>query len=202
MSTSTVGDESGSMPKKFWKRMGIASSVVGLAAWLMLFVILPALGVARIYTLPTSGMEPTLARGDHVLVNELAYKFGEPQRGDLAVFSVNGIVDGPARDPEIVYVKRVAGLPGEKIAIRDGEVFINGRKAAEFSRFHHLTIPGNQFLATEHDEVTVPPASYFVLGDNSKNSADSRYWGFVPRANFRSRVLARLWRSTPSQEKR
>jgi signal peptidase I len=111
-----------------------------------------------------SSMEPTLHSGEFVIVNKLSYKFSEPMIGDVIVFHF-------PRDPEQEYIKRVIGLPGERVEIRDGDVYVNDRPLEE------------DYIAADpaYDIISeVPEDSLFVLGDNRNNSSDSHNWGPVP----------------------
>ncbi len=131
-----------------------------LAAFL--FFVINALS-ARI-RVDGSSMEPTLHTGELVIINKLAYQFGKPQRGDVIVFHY-------PRNPEKEYIKRVIGLPGDHVEIRDGQVYINGARLQEPYIAASPTYPGSW---------TVSRDSLFVLGDNRNNSDDSHRWGFVP----------------------
>jgi signal peptidase I len=163
--------------------IGLLVFAVFLAA--IIFLPLPAQLIAQAFSIPTAAMEPTLqgmAKGtpDRVIVNRLSYRFSAPRRGDLAVFSTTGIAGIPEGAS---YVKRVVGLPGEKIEIRDGHIFANGRELNEEDG-----IPPISYVAARGDRYFVSENAYFMLGDNSRNSFDSRYWGSVPRANIFGRV--------------
>jgi signal peptidase I len=169
--------------------------LVGFALVLSAIILLPlpVQLVAQAIKIPTAAMEPTLqgvSRGtpDHVIVDCLSYRFSAPQRGDLAIFTTTGIAGIPDNPS---FVKRVVGLPGEKIQIRDGHLFADGRQLDEqdgIPPVSYTTAPvQNQSLASGGTYV-VPESAYFMLGDNSRNSYDSRYWGFVPRANIYGRV--------------
>jgi signal peptidase I len=155
--------------------------------------------VAPTFTIPTSAMEPTLlgtqAGGpDHVMVNRAAYWFSEPQRGDLMVFRTGGIraIEAESRyTKEEIYIKRLVGLPGEVIEIHDGSVFANGRKLGTDDGLPSVTYVQAAFGASP--SYTVPQDSYFVLGDNSERSSDSRYWGYVPNANVMGKVARIYW---------
>ena len=140
-------------------------------------------------------MQPTLraasssGAADHFIADRLAYRFALPQRGDLVVFRTGGIARIP--QPEVVYIKRLVGLPGERVVIKEGRVFADGRQLgpsdgipAEIDYFNHPS--------TEEPGFDVPEGSYFMLGDNSQQSYDSRYWGGVPQANIIGRV-ARIY---------
>jgi signal peptidase I len=113
-------------------------------------------------------MQPTLYENDFVLVNRLAYKLGQPSRGDVVVFRPP---DAPDQEP---YIKRVVGVPGDAIEVRDGQVFVNGTPLREPYIKESPMYAGNW---------RVPEGSLFVLGDNRNNSSDSHAWGFVPIGN-------------------
>ena len=144
--------------------------------------------------------------GDQVFVDKISYNFISPHRGDIFVFKTNQIVgilspDGSSQH----FIKRLAGLPGDTLRIDEPSLFINGELANVFafkrveSRQDSYTGYTNQhdqpmrYLATPKDTVTVKPDSYFALGDNSANSLDSRYWGFVPADNVVGRGLFVYW---------
>jgi signal peptidase I len=129
---------------------------------LVLFLVINFLS-ARI-RVDGSSMEPNFHNGDYVVVNRLAYRAGDITRGDVVVFPY-------PNNPEIDYIKRVIGLPGDRVAIYDGNVYVNGSAITE----PYLMEPpfGN------YGEHIVPEGSVFVLGDNRNNSEDSRSWGFL-----------------------
>ena len=123
-------------------------------------------------------MQPTLFAGNFVVVNKLAYQFGEPGRGDIIVFEYP---PDPEQDP---YIKRVIGLPGEHVRIADGKVTINGVQIQE-PYLVSDTPQGGEWL--------VPEGSLFVMGDNRKNSSDSRSWGVVPIENVIGKAIVVYW---------
>lgn len=122
-------------------------------------------------------MKPTLLPDERLLVSKLAYRFGEVERGDIIVFHF------PA-NPSEDYIKRVIGLPGDQIQIRDGKVFVNGRELEE----DYITTP-----VMYNGEWVVPKDSLFVLGDNRNQSSDSHSWGFVPLQNVIGKALVVYW---------
>ena len=152
--------------------------------------------VVRPYDIPSDSMRPTLAEGDHVLVNRLAFRLGSPAAGDIVVFHPPaGAIGGgrrcgaPRRPDEPcalptrerageTFVKRVVALPGDRIAVRDGRAVVNGRRRAEASATEPCRPPS---LCDLPRAVVVPEGHYFVMGDNRGASVDSRYWGPVPR---------------------
>jgi signal peptidase I len=122
-------------------------------------------------------MEPTLQKGDFVIVNKLAYRFGSPQRGDIVIFRY-------PPNPEEQYVKRLIGLPGERVTITGGQVYINGEVLSE---------PYLDVETTRGGEWEVPANSLFVLGDNRNNSSYSRIWGMVPLDMTIGRAVVVYW---------
>jgi signal peptidase I len=123
-------------------------------------------------------MEPRIDSNEYILINALAYWHGTPQHGDIIAFRHE-------RSAPSVYVKRVIGVPGDRVSIDRGVVNVNGRTLAEpYVRFgDHRSEPA----------VTVPANSYYVLGDNRANSDDSRVWGFVPASDLIGRAVLAVW---------
>lgn len=129
-------------------------------------------------------MEPNFENGDYLIVDEISYRFREPQRGEVVVFKY-------PQNPSLRYIKRVIGLPGETIEIEDGKVIIfnqTGSQVLNESDYlpSYTITPGDLRLTLAKDE-------YFVLGDNRISSFDSRRWGPVPRENIIGRVFLRAW---------
>jgi signal peptidase I len=165
---------------------------LGLVA---VFAILPAPVhlVARAFKMPTGSMAPTLlgAEGnpvaDHLIADRLSYRFTAPKRGDLIVFGaskVPGLANSYPEGREIFYTKRLVGMPGERIRIADGKIYADGRLLGESDGIPPLKyfadIPAPPRVKREGNEFVVGPGEFFVLGDNSPHSNDSRYWGCVP----------------------
>lgn len=137
-----------------WTLIGI----VILGILLRLFVFQP-------YLIPSGSMEPGIVPGDRILVNRQSYRLGAPSRGDIVVFAY-------PRDPSRSFVKRIIAVEGETVELKDNQVFINGQlvdepylKAGDYPPFGPETIPEN---------------NVFVLGDNRRQSEDSREWGVLP----------------------
>jgi signal peptidase I len=149
------------------------------------------------FWIPSGSMEPTLmgeGRRDRVVVNRLAYQWGEPGRGDIIVFEVpegepSISVDGqPVKD----LIKRVVGLPGETVELRDGEVFIDGEKLDEpYLPEGTRTDPSDPSKST----FVIPEDCVFVLGDNRTASRDARYWQHpcVPEDDIVGKAFVRIW---------
>ncbi len=158
--------------------------------------------VLQAFYIPSGSMLETLQLQDRVLVEKVTYRFRDPQRGEVVVFRRPGLEDGGFSltgtatsfleglglvepDPDRDLIKRVIGLPGERISLVEGVVHVNGIPVAE-----DYTRPETRDFA----EVVVPEGHYFVLGDNRGNSADSRFGlGFVPQDNIIGRAFLILW---------
>ena len=173
----------------------LLSLVFALVLTAILLLPLPPHLIAEVIKIPTAAMEPTLqgaSRGtpDHVIVDRLSYWFSPPQRGDLAAFRTTGIAGISGEGPS--FVKRVVGLPGERIEIRDGHLFADGRQLNEndgIPTVLYYSAPASLTHSFNSGGIyLVPGDAYFVLGDNSRKSFDSRYWGYVPRTNIYGRV--------------
>ena len=122
-------------------------------------------------------MIPTLREGEFLLVNKLAYRFGEVEHGDIVVFH------NPL-NPQEDYIKRVIGVPGDTVAVHDYQVFLNGNPVEEA----YISEPPNYV-----GEWVVPEGQVFVLGDNRNRSDDSHKWGFVPIENLVGKALVVYW---------
>ncbi|MBI4445374.1 MAG: signal peptidase I [Acidobacteria bacterium] len=127
-----------------------------------------------------TSMQPRLTHQERIFVNKFVYHYSNIERGDIVVFWY-------PKDSTKSFIKRVIGLPGEKIEIRKGVVFVNGKQLAEdYILSEHLD-------HTSYPLTTVPPGHYFVLGDHRNSSNDSRNWGFVPEKNVFGKAIFRYW---------
>jgi signal peptidase I len=162
------------------------------------------------YNIPSVSMEPSLRLGDHFMVSKYAYRDGEPQRGDVVVFLLPS-------DNTTSYVKRLVGLPGERIQMKAGSLYINGepvpqeeveQPSGEHGELYRETLPnGRSYLIQDLGEglhlddtevFEVPAGHYFFLGDNRDNSIDSRVagmMGYVPRENLIGPLVLIYWNS-------
>ncbi|HBX68321.1 MAG TPA: signal peptidase I [Chloroflexi bacterium] len=178
---SEIGDEvsleeTSSKGSGFWQFFRDVLETLILSV--VLFVAINAVS-ARI-RVDGSSMVPTLNNGEFVMVNRLAYKFGAPKHGDVVVF------DYP-RDPQQEYIKRIIGLPGDFISIKNGYVYVNGLQLIE---------PYIAAAPRSQGEWTVPEDHIFVLGDNRNNSQDSRSFGFVAFDQVIGKALFIYWPPT------
>ncbi len=127
-----------------------------------------------------ASMEPSFRNNQYLLVDKLRYRLGSPGRGDVIVF------DSPQSSEGTPLIKRIIGLPGETVEIKEGNVYINGRELVETPDFRPIPYSGTS-------SVTVPPDHYYVLGDNRGNSTGSHIFGTVPRDNIVGRVWLYYW---------
>lgn len=148
-------------------------SAVVIAAFIMIFI-------ARAYTVNGDSMLPTLHHGERLLVDKISYRFVEPARGEIIVFK------NPSNTSE-QFVKRIIGIPGDKVAIIQGVVYVNDQPIEE----DYTLAPARIGFAPQ----IVPEGTYFVLGDNRNNSEDSRFGrvGFLPRELIIGRAIWRYW---------
>lgn len=156
----------------------------GIREWIEVFIFAVVLAltvqtfVVKPFKIPSGSMENTLQVGDMIFVNRFIYWFTEPKRGDIVVFKYP---ENPKQD----FIKRIIGLPGETIEIKDQQVYINGKPISE----PYIKEP----TFTDFGPITVPNDSYFVLGDNRNNSRDSRYWGFLNKEMIKGKAFLIYW---------
>ncbi len=131
----------------------------------------------------SGSMIPTLEVNDRLMIDKLSYHWSNPERGDIVMFSPTEKLK--QQNLKDTFIKRLIGLPGEKVEIKEGRVYINDRLLPE----KYIA----EKLAYHWGPVTVPAHSYLVMGDNRDNSYDSRYWGFVPRDNIMGKAVLRFW---------
>ncbi len=144
--------------------------------------------VIQAFKIPSGSMLETLQIGDHVLVNKFIFTFADPERGDIIVFKYP--VD-KTRD----FIKRIVGLPGETLEIRNRVVYINGAPLKE----DYAIYTASEFTGyTNLSPRRIPPDSYFMMGDNRDNSMDSRVWGFLKRDLIRGKALIVYFSIEPS----
>ncbi len=190
-----------------------------LAEWTVtvLMLLFGTTTLVQAFVVPTGSMESTLLIGDHLFVDKLAYSppgpisknllpYTEVKRGDIIVFKY-------PPDPRQNYVKRVVGVPGDRLKVVNKNLVLNGQPLTEPYTQHvrpyvdpyadNFPSDPNMFIDpkaremlaahVKDGELVVPPGMYFAMGDNRDNSADSRYWGFVPRENIVGKPAIIFW---------
>jgi signal peptidase I len=179
-----------------------------VAALVIAFVV--QLVLVKTYRIPSGSMEPTLDIGQRVIVNRIGMRFGNPSLGDIVVFHppkgadqqapVCGVpTEGlgssracstptPQRSDQ-TFIKRVVGIGGDQIQIRDGHVIRNGRRESD----GYVNQCGSGQGCTFQGTITVPDGSYFLMGDNRGESDDSRFWGPVPKKWIIGTAMATYW---------
>jgi len=134
-----------------------------------------------------ASMEPNFYDKEYLIIDEISYRFQEPQRGDIVVFRY-------PRDPEEYFIKRVIGLPGERVRIKDGAVYVYNQTSPDGIRLEERYLPAGTATYGLNEELTVLGAGqYYVLGDNRNASKDSRSFGPVEKKFLTGRVLFRGW---------
>lgn len=150
-----------------------------------IFVVIYAF-LFRPYQVNGHSMDPNFQNGEYVLTNLITLRMGPLHRGDIIVF-----VAPP--DKEKDYIKRIIGLPGDRVKISAGDVYLNGTKLDQTPFLSSdVKTNGGTFLG-EGDEVVVPEDSYFTMGDNRPFSSDSREWGFVPKSSIIGKSFVVYW---------
>jgi signal peptidase I len=139
--------------------------------------------VAEARYIPSGSMLPTLQINDRLIVDKVSYYLKKPERGDIVVFDPTKALQ--QQNYHDAFIKRVIGVPGDKVEVRGGKVYVNTKALTEN---YIQEQPRYNF-----GPVTVPPNEYLVLGDNRNNSYDSHYWGFVPREKIIGKAVLRFW---------
>jgi signal peptidase I len=166
----------------------------------IIFVNFARIFAFQAFKIPSGSMEDNLLTGDHILVNKFIYgpelpvlkglvPLRDPRRGDVIVFRY-------PEQPQIDFVKRVVGLPGETVLIRNKQVFIDGKELPEpyvVLRDEQTQHPNSPFHRDHFGPYKIPEDEYFAMGDNRDNSHDSRFWGAVPRAMIKGRAFVVYW---------
>ena len=191
MKENTGTEKKGLKKKKSSLRENIEAILVAvvLALFIRTFVV-------QAFKIPSGSMKNTLLIGDHILVNKFTYgiklpftgttlvPIKDPQRGDIVVFKY-------PNDPSKDFIKRVVGIAGDQIEIRNKEVYVNGKRLEQDFAIHtdDRILPGRDYFGP----ITVPENSLFVMGDNRDNSHDSRFWGFVSLKAVKGKAFIIYW---------
>lgn len=169
MNTSTSPENN--KQESFWKEL---AKLLAIAA----VIVVPFRAyVAQPFIVDGASMDPTFTNGEYLIVDELTYHFATPERGSVLIFKF-------PKDTSKYFIKRVIGLPGETVSIKNGKVFIDGKELFE---------PYVKFTSDNTLSYTLAQGEYFVMGDNRSASADSRLWGPVPAQDIVGRPILRLW---------
>jgi signal peptidase I len=164
--------------QKWSESITILVVAIGLAFFIRTFIAEPRY-------IPSESMLPTLEIGDRVIVEKLSYYSHPPQRGDIIVFAPPPQLQAQGYLEEQAFIKRVIGLPGNTIEVKNGRVYIDRELLTEA----YIAEPPNYVMPP----VVIPPDQLFVMGDNRNNSNDSHAWGFLPKTNIIGHACFRFW---------
>jgi len=196
--TAAPAAKGGSKPKSIWR--DYAASLF----WALVIALVIRTFVIQTFTIPSGSMEHTLDVGDYIVANKFLYglrlpwsgerilPIREPRQGDVVIFRFPG-------DRSQDYIKRLIGLPGDEIMVRDKQVFVNGKPYVNPHAVHTdpRTLPASQGPRDEFGPVRVPEGSYFMMGDNRDQSYDSRFWGFVKKEDLLGMAVVKYWSWIP-----
>ncbi|OGG29518.1 signal peptidase I [Candidatus Gottesmanbacteria bacterium RIFCSPLOWO2_01_FULL_49_10] len=132
-----------------------------------------------------ASMEPNFHNGEFILTNKIEYKFHEPKRGEVVIFK-------SPRNKDVDYIKRIIGLPGDTVLLKDNKLYVNGNPVDEPYLSPGVNVFGGSYLREGAEEI-VPEGSYFVAGDNRPHSSDSREFGPIPKEDFIGKAFLRYW---------
>jgi signal peptidase I len=166
----------------FWKSQRENLQILAIA--LVLAVII-RLFIAEPRFIPSDSMVPTLHIGDRLVIEKVSYRFRPPASGEVIVFEPPPLLQEYGYSADRAFIKRIIGVPGDRIAVQQGQVYRNGQPLTEP---YIAESPRYEMAA-----VTVPPQEFFVMGDNRNNSNDSHVWGFLPQENIIGRAIFRFW---------
>ncbi len=172
--------------KSFWQKAKPVIKEYGeslLIAFVLAMIIRTF--VVQAFKIPTGSMKPTFVEGDRILVSKFIYKFKDPERGDVIVFKY-------PENPKLAFIKRLIGKAGDKIRIKNGRILIDGQEVYIKQINANFYYNRGKYGGIDQD-VMVPEDALFALGDNSANSKDSRYWGFVPAKNLIGKAILIYW---------
>lgn len=169
------------------KRLGtffldiIETIVIALAIFVVVYLFL-----VQPHQVKGSSMFPRFHDGEYILTNKVSYRLHSPQRGDVVVFK-------SPQNPEVDFIKRIIGLPGDRVKVMNGKIYVNGVFLDESVYLPSDFVTNAGAFAKEGQEVTVPEEEYFSIGDNRNHSSDSREWGFVPVNDIVGKAWLRYW---------
>jgi len=149
-------------------------------------------GLVRPFYVPTGAMKPAVSGGDHVAMENMTFLIRDPHRGDIVAFKSDGIA---LLTPSTLYIKRIAGEPGDHLKLSNGQLFINDKLVILSNASGRIVYdaPPHAEQFSLNTNATIPDGCYFLLGDNATNSLDSRFWGSIPRNNIVGRIVFCYW---------
>ncbi|MBI3396929.1 signal peptidase I [Candidatus Woesebacteria bacterium] len=156
--------------------------VFSIAIFLFIYLL-----IFRPHKIKGASMQPNFPDAEYLLTEKVSYYLNDPKRGDVVVFKPPALV---SQDDE--FIKRVIGLPGEKLTVKDNHVYINTKRLKEEYLSTSLPTTGSSFLQ-EGQEYTIPAGKFFVMGDNRTNSSDSRAWGPITKDEISGRAWLIYW---------
>lgn len=172
----------------FSNQQSFGSHVIEFIQTLVIFAVVAIIVyafIAQPHKVSGSSMFPNLHHGDYLITDKLSYRFNPPQRGQIIVFK-------NPREESQDYIKRIIGLPGEKVKVQDGHIYVDGKTLKEsYLSPEIITNPG-AFLQ-EGQEIAVEKERYLVVGDNRPASSDSREWGFITKEEIIGKAFLRYW---------
>lgn len=158
----------------------LETGVVALSIFVVAYLFL-----VQPHEIKGNSMEPNFHNNEYILTDKISYRFSEPKRGDVIIFKA-------PKNPDIDYIKRIIALPGERVKIQNGLVYIDGKLLKEpYLKDTTNLFPGS--FMREGIDITVPPEEYFAMGDNRSHSSDSREFGPIPARLIIGRALLRYW---------
>lgn len=166
----------------------IGSHIIEFIQTLVIFAAIASaiyLFIAQPHRVSGSSMFPNFHNGDYIITDKITYKISEPMRGDVVVFK-------NPKDLSQDFIKRIIGIPGDRVKIQNEHVFLNDKQLSE-PYLNSTVITNPSYFLQEGADVTVTPDHYIVLGDNRSNSSDSREWGLIEKKELIGRVLLRYW---------
>lgn len=158
----------------------LETTVVALSIFVVIYLFF-----VQPHEIKGNSMEPNFHNNEYILTDKISYRFHEPKRGDVVIFKA-------PENPDVDYIKRVIGLPGEKVKIHSGSVYVNDKKLEEvYLNDVTSVISGNTMQ--DNVDLIVPEDKYFVMGDNRQHSSDSRAFGPIPFNSIIGRAVMRYW---------
>ncbi len=167
---------------RLWRLHGENIRIVAIALCLAITI---RLFIAEPRYIPSDSMAPTLQVGDRLVVEKVSYRLRSPTTGEIIVFEPPPQLQAQGYSGDQAFIKRVIGLPDQQIAVHNGTVVLDGQAIHE----DYIAAPPDYELLP----ITIPPDTYFVMGDNRNNSNDSHIWGFLPREDIIGRAVFRFW---------